>query len=477
MNVHIKRVLRTSVLLLFALASLFASSPHITYAGSGDHSEVTEAQGALGKDALAQDAFPEQAASAGKSIFRNPVVPGVPVSGYFDHSNESGIVVFYDGRRNAAGAGFYFSCNESQAPMYDWVGCLDNVTGEPACANERELWYDGHHGIDYEFSWDWHTGARCDLSRFSGLTRPIYAPAAGLVDYVQVNPPHQFNGRFIRIKHDVNGNGNYNDDNLRSYYLHFESVAVSIGQIVQEGQFLGMGGSTGYSSTPHLHFEVQRSNDNFTYTAWPVDPFGWSGPGTDPYPYLNERLWQVPAQGPLEPVLYIPFVSSMQVEPVNLIQNAGFEEGDDAHWHYTGPQIIVRRGTPNLTVAPAEGDWLAWLGDRTFVTDTLWQDFTVPNDISGAVFNYALWVRTSSPEDDDDVMEINLQTLSGEQIQQIDVVRPDFNAPNRWVHLTRAVVDLSPYAGQTLRLRFDVTAGGEPKTGFFIDNVRLVTYR
>ena len=83
------------------------------------------------------------------------------------------------------------------------------------------------------------------------------------------------------MKHDLNNNGNFDDDNFRSIYLHFTANALAVvpGQIVEEGQYLGLGGSTGYSSSPHLHFEVQRSADYFQSTYWSVDPYGWTGQG------------------------------------------------------------------------------------------------------------------------------------------------------------------------------------------------------
>ena len=63
-----------------------------------------------------------------------------------------------------------------------WVGCADAATGEAACADESELWYDNHHGIDFEYSPDWRTGESCDLDRFGSISPLIYAPAAGLDD-------------------------------------------------------------------------------------------------------------------------------------------------------------------------------------------------------------------------------------------------------------------------------------------------------
>ena len=59
-------------------------------------------------------------------------------------------------------------------------------------------------------------------------------------------------------------------------YAHLNSIAVSRGDQVNEGQRLGKSGNTGRSFGPHLHFEVRKG------------PFNY-GDDVDPMPYLKGR--------------------------------------------------------------------------------------------------------------------------------------------------------------------------------------------
>jgi hypothetical protein len=88
------------------------------------------------------------------------------------------------------------------------------------------------------------------------LGDPIYAADNGTVSIAGWNGGY---GILVEVNH---GNS------FVTRYAHFDDVAgivVGCGQPVYQGQLLGYCGSTGWSSGPHLHFEVR-------YQAIPQDP-------------------------------------------------------------------------------------------------------------------------------------------------------------------------------------------------------------
>lgn len=64
-------------------------------------------------------------------------------------------------------------------------------------------------------------------------------------------------------------------DGYYTQYAHLASVAVDQGEWVSAGQWLGLSGTTGNSTGPHLHFEVRVTAE--------------AGSALDPQPWLAER--------------------------------------------------------------------------------------------------------------------------------------------------------------------------------------------
>jgi murein DD-endopeptidase MepM/ murein hydrolase activator NlpD len=87
---------------------------------------------------------------------------------------------------------------------------------------------------------------------------PVYTPIGGLVTWADWDPQWYF-GQFVAIE----SNG------YQVIFAHLSRIDVYKGEQVPAGYQIGLSGSTGNSTGPHLHFEARVWNG----TRWvPVDP-------------------------------------------------------------------------------------------------------------------------------------------------------------------------------------------------------------
>ena len=103
-------------------------------------------------------------------------------------------------------------------------------------------WRDGrmHKGIDIDLQvWD------TVVTAFSGMIR--------------VARTYKGYGRVVVVRH-FNG--------LETLYAHLHRIKVTPGQIVQAGELVGLGGSSGQSSGSHLHWEVR-------FKGVPINPLNF----------------------------------------------------------------------------------------------------------------------------------------------------------------------------------------------------------
>jgi murein DD-endopeptidase MepM/ murein hydrolase activator NlpD len=98
----------------------------------------------------------------------------------------------------------------------------------------------------------WHGGV--DLAAPAG--GPVLAAAAGRVVLAQ---KLTIQGNTVVVDHGLG---------LTSAYFHMATIQVNVGDVVKQGQAVGLVGNTGLSTGPHLHWETRVG-------GVPVDPWQW----------------------------------------------------------------------------------------------------------------------------------------------------------------------------------------------------------
>ena len=109
-------------------------------------------------------------------------------------------------------------------------------------------------------TYDGHTGTDLSIRNFREMDQgvPVYAVADGIVSLSR----NEFDDRNTEWNPDLgpvwNGVAIFHNDTLATRYLHFRknSVVVEEGEKIQAGDLLGYVGSSGFSTNPHLHFDV-----------------------------------------------------------------------------------------------------------------------------------------------------------------------------------------------------------------------------
>ena len=82
----------------------------------------------------------------------------------------------------------------------------------------------------------------------------VRAAFGGMVRYTGGGKATGGYGNLVVIRHS---NG------LETYYGHLSKILVKSGELIKAGEILGLGGSTGRSTGPHLHFETRYKGQAF----------------------------------------------------------------------------------------------------------------------------------------------------------------------------------------------------------------------
>jgi hypothetical protein len=161
---------------------------------------------------------------------------------------------------------------------------------------------DGHLLVPQRFAIDWFlldeqhrawVGDPRELGSYLGYRQPLIAAADGTVVETLYGLPNSHPPNAPEIPPSI-GETVGNHVTLRIapgvylLYAHMDtgSVRVRKGQHVRRGQVLGLLGTSGYSATPHLHFQVMT-----TRTYFPTDSPPYVFDRFDLVGQVTERIW------------------------------------------------------------------------------------------------------------------------------------------------------------------------------------------
>ncbi len=98
---------------------------------------------------------------------------------------------------------------------------------------------------------------------------------AGTGLYFGVYNPDDPYGLAIVIEHEFG----YKNNPLFTVYAHMDEIIINLGDTVKAHQAIGIVGITGFTTGPHLHFEIRVGDNNFFQTKnpelWIAPPQGW----------------------------------------------------------------------------------------------------------------------------------------------------------------------------------------------------------
>jgi hypothetical protein len=151
--------------------------------------------------------------------------------------------------------------------------------------------YDGHDGTDYILYDNWTAMDQERVHALAAADGEVIDAHDGEFDRCEADLGTKtvlcdgkqiYKANYVKLRHS---------DGMETWYWHLKkgSVLVQKGQQVVCGQALGLVGSSGYSSMPHLHFEVRKDGN------W-IDPY--AGPNSQPQSYWVQQVGEYGLPGP-----------------------------------------------------------------------------------------------------------------------------------------------------------------------------------
>jgi murein DD-endopeptidase MepM/ murein hydrolase activator NlpD len=105
---------------------------------------------------------------------------------------------------------------------------------------------------------DWIGGYHMGLDIGAPAGAPIIAASDGLVEWAGLDTVHGY-GNYVLLFHH---------DGYETLYAHMSRIEAQAGQSVHQGDLIGYVGATGFTTGPHLHFELRLNGTKIDPEPW-----------------------------------------------------------------------------------------------------------------------------------------------------------------------------------------------------------------
>jgi hypothetical protein len=149
-----------------------------------------------------------------------------------------------------------------------------------------------------------------------------------------------------------------------------------------------------------------------------------------------------------------------------LLRNANFDLGQNEGWSedsLNGLPLIEDEGLP-LTVTPRSAAYVAWLAREDNELSTIRQIVSLSERVTGLTFYYQIRSEETGCSEDLAYVEVNEEAILPGYLLCTGTVTDD------WV---LATLDLSTYAGRTVRLGFAASTNASLPSSFLMDDVAI----
>jgi murein DD-endopeptidase MepM/ murein hydrolase activator NlpD len=170
-------------------------------------------------------------------------------------------------------------------PRYD-ANVLGNTDNKDKEALLMRFTYITPYMGSYRMNYQEYDGSHPAVDIRAPLGTPILAIANGVV--TKVKDTETGDGKYVIIRHD-NVNVNGTTETVYSVYEHVNDITAVEGTKIKRGDLVARVGMTGITTTPHLHFQIDRASAPY-HPYWPYSFSDANKLGLDFFTAINVGL-------------------------------------------------------------------------------------------------------------------------------------------------------------------------------------------